>query len=348
MRFGKKWMAFSLTAIMLAANLLTPFTSMTVMADESVFMEDSQADVEESLFVEDNLEETVATDEVFETVETPETATEGWTEDVAAEILNGIVSGTDGSADIDDSVVEETEGTEDANVAGSPVDSTGSFSNEDDVSDESIDQENIIEAETAEIVEENRDGEEDLQNSNSSSDFEIGDTERINVTEQNEISGVNDTVTAPTLDDSSGTDGDIFYMVTDENEDDTAFSDSQNTEGEAENPNDSVATDSYENGFLINDSVVEDAGGIPNDLFITEEGISETYIPIEDGIENSDNDDVFAAYVNREMELEGDVRADTGDLSEPVDSRKRLLKKAPNKVSGYSLVVFDILKEQIQ
>ena len=62
MSFGKKWIAISLTAAMLAANLSAPFTSLTALAEETVIVEDSREDGEDLLLMEDGVEEAAATD----------------------------------------------------------------------------------------------------------------------------------------------------------------------------------------------------------------------------------------------------------------------------------------------
>ncbi|MDO5131757.1 MAG: Ig-like domain-containing protein, partial [Eubacteriales bacterium] len=52
---------------------------------------------------------------------------------------------------------------------------------------------------------------------------------------------------------------------------------------------------------------------IPTDLVLIEDAEEEVYIPAKEEAAEADNDGLFAAYVNRELGLEGDLQADTGN-----------------------------------
>lgn len=71
----------------------------------------------------------------------------------------------------------------------------------------------------------------------------------------------------------------------------------------------------------------------------------QSYIPAEHGADVADNDSIFAAYVNREMDLKGALRSDTGDYTvrEP-----RLSNYAGSKLSGYNKTVYGALLEFIR
>ncbi|MDO5476310.1 MAG: Ig-like domain-containing protein [Eubacteriales bacterium] len=291
MSFGKKWIAISLTAAMLAANLSAPLTSLTALADETVIVEDSREDGEDLLLMEDGFEETVATD---------------------ADSLPG-------EAD-QEAAAREAEVMDQEHAGGQDQD-------------------------TAEPVEVSTEGAEDLQKDSSSSDSDAGGTE------QNAVPDGTDSAAASDAADPAEDGGDIFYT----DQDDTAgssgaaSSSAQSGEGEAAATEDPVVTDPGDPGqadVLIEDPAMEEGEELPDGLLITEEGISETFVPVEDGIENTDNDDVFAAYVNREMGLDGDLKADTGDynVSEP---RKRS-HYVSRTLSEYNLKVYAVLLKQIK
>lgn len=87
--------------------------------------------------------------------------------------------------------------------------------------------------------------------------------------------------------------------------------------------------------------------GNPDEILIEEEGADlERYIPGEEDGASYDNDDIFAAYVNRELGLEGSLKADTGDyhVSEPA----RKSNFASTRLTGYNRTIYGLLLGKIR
>ncbi len=75
------------------------------------------------------------------------------------------------------------------------------------------------------------------------------------------------------------------------------------------------------------------------------EAVAEPIIPIDEICEDTDNDDVFAAYVNRELELTGDLQFDTGDLSDTSNNHEKAY--ASTKLTGVNRALYAKLYSEI-
>ncbi len=75
-------------------------------------------------------------------------------------------------------------------------------------------------------------------------------------------------------------------------------------------------------------------------------GKCQSYVPAESGAQNGNNDDIFAAYVNRELGLAGNLRADTGDymVTEPA----RYSHFAGSSLRGINRSVYGKLLESVR
>ena len=84
------------------------------------------------------------------------------------------------------------------------------------------------------------------------------------------------------------------------------------------------------------------------DYFLPEDDIEE--IVDDGGSAAYDNDDAFAAYVNREMNLTGDLASDTGSLDEEeiISEPRRKSSYASNSLRGANLTLYNKLKEEIR
>lgn len=79
---------------------------------------------------------------------------------------------------------------------------------------------------------------------------------------------------------------------------------------------------------------------------ITEEPDEEIVIPAEDCGPDTDNDAVFAGYVNRELELEESLQFDTKEVEE---STRRMEKAfASTRLTGYNRTIYAILLKEIK
>jgi hypothetical protein len=77
----------------------------------------------------------------------------------------------------------------------------------------------------------------------------------------------------------------------------------------------------------------------------TEEPIAETVIPAQDGGPDTDNDGLFAGYVNRELALDENLRFDTGNTD---NAARRLMKSiASNRLTGNNRIIYDILLNRV-
>ena len=87
------------------------------------------------------------------------------------------------------------------------------------------------------------------------------------------------------------------------------------------------------------DSVDESRG-------ITAEPMTEIVIPAEDCCPDTDNNDVFAGYVNRELELENDLQFDTGDVDDVTVRMEKAF--ASTRLTGNNRTVYAILLREIK
>ena len=72
---------------------------------------------------------------------------------------------------------------------------------------------------------------------------------------------------------------------------------------------------------------------------------------VDDGGDGTyDNDDAFAAYVNREMNLTGDLASDTGNLEgeETISEPRRKSSYASTRLTGTNRTLYDLLREEIR
>ena len=72
---------------------------------------------------------------------------------------------------------------------------------------------------------------------------------------------------------------------------------------------------------------------------------------VDDGGDGTyDNDDAFAAYVNREMNLTGDLASDTGNLEgeETISEPRRKSSYASTRLIGTNRTLYDLLREEIR
>ena len=162
-------------------------------------------------------------------------------------------------------------------------------------------------------------------------------------------------------------------MTSDETSEDEMYADEDSADGSAyedisaENGGDAVSAEDVSDDNTASDDSSEepdqditapalteetstdavDAGqDVPEDHPDLEaEAVAEPIIPIDEICEDTDNDDVFAAYVNRELELTGDMQFDTGDLSDTSNNHEKAY--ASTKLTGVNRALYAKLYSEI-
>jgi len=97
-------------------------------------------------------------------------------------------------------------------------------------------------------------------------------------------------------------------------------------------------------------SVTETPGDLEEALILEEEAEEEIVIPVENGDINTDNDDLFASYVDRELELGEDLKTGTADTAPRQMLKAPLLRSrlASSRLNSYNQALYQVLLEGIR
>lgn len=98
----------------------------------------------------------------------------------------------------------------------------------------------------------------------------------------------------------------------------------------------------------LEESVSGDSADDKDDgsVVVDEPGEEEIWIPAKESSSDGENDDIFAAYVNREFGLEGSLKADTGDYQVSEPARKS--NYASTRLTGYNRTIYALLIGKIR
>ena len=243
---------------------------------------------------------------------------------IAANLTMPVTSLSVMGADISQEEVSDSAGNEEDPAAVEPRESTAAESAEDDISDEQE-----ISSDNSESSESDDQGSEAFENPDMSEE-EDGKPEETDET-GDARKPEQDSADAPAEEE---------IMEDPSSGQEQAETDSDpGQEVQAGPDEETVAEEAVNSAQAAADSVDES-------LVITAEPMTEIVIPAEDCGPDTDNNDVFAGYVNRELELEDDLQFDTGDVDDVTDRMEKAF--ASTRLTGNNRTVYAILLREIK